>query len=229
MRLIVVRHFKTLINAWDQIMGWGDAPPVDGWEADLQYVDSMLWERHVHIDYIYSSYLERARQTAMFYARRRGIHLIRDSDRLNEINYGTLYRKEKKWVEDNIPEHKKDPDFVYPGGESFSQMQKRSVAFTLSIENVAGDKTVLLVVHAGVVRALVCHFLGLEYASNLRRKISHCYTGDFLVHEGRCCGYDELGKLSGFVKDGVVTIPWGDHPAHQADQHKLPPLAAGQE
>ena len=46
---------------------------------------------------------------------------------LNEVNYGSLYRKSKKWVAANVPEYKTDPDFVFPGGESFNQMQARSV------------------------------------------------------------------------------------------------------
>ena len=169
MRAIVVRHYKTLINASDLIMGWGDSPRVEDWEKDLAWVNKRLEELGIAIDRVYSSDLERARQTAMYYARQRGIHLIRDAAELKEINYGTLFKKSKKWVARNIPQYKTDPDFVFPKGESFRQMQERSVNFLLSRIPHHGDETVLVVVHAGVIRGLICHFLGLDYTANLKR------------------------------------------------------------
>ncbi len=84
---------------------------------------------------------------------------------LNEVNYGLLYRKSKKWVANNIPEHKIDPDFVYPDGESFRQMQQRSSDYPQFLAGTSPQKTILLVVHAGVIRGLVSQFLGLDYAA----------------------------------------------------------------
>jgi len=209
MRAIVVRHYKTLLNSAGQIMGWNDAPRDKDWFADVAFVDDRLRKHGVKLDAIYSSDLERARQTAMYYARSHGIHIVHDTPALNELDYGVLSRKSKKWVEKNIPEHKTDPDFVYPEGESFRQMQRRSVAFLAALAESRPHHTVLLVVHAGVIRGLVSHFLGLDYAQHLKRKISHRYIGEFLFVGDRCLRYDELGKLSGFVgEQGGVAIPW---------------------
>jgi alpha-ribazole phosphatase len=209
MRAIVVRHYKTLLNSSGQIMGWKDAPRDKDWLADVAYVDGRLRELGIKFDAIYSSDLERARQTAMYYGRSHGIHIVHDSAALNELDYGLLSRKSKKWVEKNIPEHKKDPDFVYPEGESFRQMQQRSVVFLAALAQLRPGDTILLVVHAGVIRGLVSHFLGLEYADQLKRKISHRYIGEFLFADKECVRYDELGKLSGFVREqGGVEIPW---------------------
>ena len=209
MRAIVVRHYKTLINASDQIMGWGDAPPAKGWEADLAYVDAVLKQRGLHFAAVYTSYLERARQTGMFYAKKRGIPIVYDTPALNEINYGSLFRKSKSWVEKTFPQHKTDPDFVYPDGESFKQMQARSVEFFETLSGKHQGDTILVVVHAGVIRGFVCRFLGLPYAENLKRKITHRYIGDFLFEGNQCVSYDELGKPSGFVRDGVLEVPHG--------------------
>ncbi len=230
MRLILVRHYKTLINASNQIMGWGDAPRVGNWEKDLAYVDKTLRDRGIHIDEVHSSYLERARRTAMYYAKGRGIHLIRDSEQLNEINYGpTLYKKSKAWVARHFPLHKKDPDFVYPDGESFRQMQARSVQCVNAMEGSRKEKCVLLVVHAGVIRGLICHFLGLSYAPNLARKICHRYLGDFHIENGVAVSYDELGKPSGFVNDGVINTPWNrEQPSPVFTEEKYArPVAGG--
>lgn len=207
MRVIVVRHYKTLLNASDQILGWGDAPRVKGWMADVAMVEGTLQKQAIKFDAIYSSALERARQTAMFYARQRGIPIVHDRAEFNEVNYGLLYRKSKKWVASNIPQHKKDPDFVYPDGESFRQMQQRSAGYLQSLAETYPPRTILLVVHAGVIRGLISYFLGLDYAAQLKRKISHRYIGDFTFDGPDVVRYDELGKPSGFVRDGVVKIP----------------------
>jgi len=209
MRVIVVRHYKTLLNASDRILGWGDAPRAKDWGADIAYVVGRLRELSITFDRIYSSNLERARQTAMHFARGYGILIVHDAEQLNEVNYGSLYRKSKQWVAKNIPQHKKDPDFVYPEGESFRQMQERSVRFLLLQNEICPDSTVLLVVHAGVIRGFVSHFLGLDYARHLKQKISHRYIGEFtLDREGACIRYDELGKKSGFVRSGTIRVPW---------------------
>ena len=113
----------------------------------------------------------------------------------------------KKWVAENYPQYKTDPDFVYPEGESFRQMQERSVNFIASLASSHSQETILFVVHAGVIRGLVCHFLGLNYAENLKRKISHRYIGDFVFEGAECSRYNEFGKPSGFVRDGVIAVP----------------------
>ena len=207
MRAIVVRHYKTTSNESEQILGWGDAPPAESWQDDLNKVDEILLSSHITIHHIYTSTLPRAINTGKFYADSYAIKDIYSSPALREINYGKLYNKKKKWVEKNIPEHKMNPDFVYPDGESFSQMQERSVAFIESLATKHPDETLLIVVHAGVIRGLVCHFLELDYASNLKRHMGHQYIGDFTIEDKTCVRYDELGKPSEFVREGIVKAP----------------------
>lgn len=204
MRVIVVRHYKTLNNAGGCIMGWGDSPRVRGWEGDLQAVNGILKKRGLKFDAIYSSSLKRARRTAQYYAAERGIKSLFHSAALNEVNYGNLLRKPKKWVKANVPEYKTDPDFVFHKGESFRQMQKRSVKFIISMSKRHRSETILVVVHAGVIRGLVSAFLELDFGANLKQKITHQYIGDFKIKKGRCVSYRELGKPSGFVTNGRV-------------------------
>jgi broad specificity phosphatase PhoE len=208
MRLIVVRHYKTLINKSGHIMGWGDSPRSDDWQVDVAFVDGVMQKNSLKFAAVYTSDLERSRQTGMYHAKKREIKVIYDQAELNEVNYGTLYKKSKKWVEKHIPKHKNDPDYVYPKGESFSQMQKRSVEFIESLWKKHKNDTVLLVVHAGVIRGMISYFLKLPFGKNLKRKVSHCYIGDFLFKHGECVRYDELGKPSGFVRDEVISLPY---------------------
>jgi alpha-ribazole phosphatase len=208
MRAIITRHYKTLINAAEEILGWGDSPRDHGWRADVEYVSEQLQKRRINFDAVYSSDLERARQTAMFHAECFGIDIIHDTAALREVNYGKLYKKKKKWVAEHYPQYKKDPDFVYPQGESFRQMQQRSVTFLSSLARKNPHQTLLIVAHAGVIRGLVSHCLGLDYEGNLKHKISHRYIGDFLFDGKACVRYDELGKPSGFVRDGIIETPF---------------------
>jgi broad specificity phosphatase PhoE len=208
MRAIVTRHYKTLINAAEEILGWGDSPPQRGWKADVVFVGSRLRKLGLNFDAIYSSDLERARQTAVFHARRLGIDLVQDTPALNEVNYGTFYKKKKKWVAAHCPQYKTDPDFIYPEGESFRQMQARSVHYLSQLAEEKPQQTILVVAHAGVIRGLISHFLGLNYAEHLKHKVSHRYIGDFQFEGRNCVRYDEQGKPSGFVTDAAIEIPF---------------------
>ncbi len=208
MRLILVRHFRTQSNEARRIMGWGDAPPAKNWEEDLHAVDQCLEQHHLVIDAIYSSDLGRARETARYFARRRGLAGVESHLAFNEVNYGDLFGLDKDSASTAYPQFKTDPDYVFPGGESFRQMQARCCARVLELAAGNRDRTLLLVAHAGVIRALVCHFLGLDLAEHLRRKVSHRYIGDFQFQDGRCLCYDELGQPSGFVRDGIIGVPW---------------------
>lgn len=207
MRAIVVRHYKTTSNETEHILGWGDAPPAASWQDDLNKVEAILLSSHINIDHIYTSTLPRAINTGNFYASSLSINDVDSSPALREVNYGELFNKKKKWVEKNLPQHKKDPDFVYPDGESFSQMQQRSVDYIETLSEKHPDKNLLIVVHAGVIRGLICHFLDLDYASNLKRHMGHQYIGDFTLEGKTCIRYDELGVPSEFVKKDVIQIP----------------------
>ena len=208
MRIILIRHFKTQTNSDGRILGWGDSPPCQDWRIDFDYVDALLTEQGVDFDAVYSSDLERSRQTAKLHARVLGMATVNSTAELNEVNYGKLQQKRKSWVGDNYPKHKKDPDMVYPGGESFRQMQQRSVRFLSALVKAHPKQSALVVAHAGVIRGVISHFLGLEYADNLERRIPFRYIGDFLFKGKHCVRYKELGRPSGFVRDRVIKIPF---------------------
>ena len=207
-------------------MGWGDAPPATDWENDLLHVDQVMRRLDINSDAYYSSALGRARRTAHFYAQRRGSKQYQAVPELNEVNYGKLYQRPKQWVAKNYREYKTDPDFVFPQGESFRQMQQRSVDFVLSLQKRHGNDTVMLVVHAGVIRGIISHFLDLDFASNLKRKVSHRYIGEFVIENNACVFYNELGKHSGFVRDGIIDVPF--YRKNAATSHTPPILAFGQ-
>jgi broad specificity phosphatase PhoE len=207
MRIILVRHYKTLFNVSGQIMGWGDSPKAENWLEDLLFVETVLTARGVLPDIVYSSALGRARHTGDYFAEKFELRTAHHRQQLNEINYGILTEKSKKWVTQHFPEHKTDADFVYPQGESFNSMQSRAVGFVDHLLESPQRGTTLCVVHAGVIRALVSHYLKLNFGAQLKRRISHRFIGVLDFDSSNCCTYEEWGEPSGFIVDGVVALP----------------------
>lgn len=213
MRLILVRHFKTVNNVDQRIIGWHDSPPALDWQEDLIQVARIFQECGLHFDQIYSSRLERASATAHWFASQTDVAAVRSVPELNEVHYGELSLTSKQWAIARCPQYKTDPDYVFPGGESFAEMRRRSADFVLSLEAEHDGQTLLVVAHAGVIRGLITRLLDLSYPPHLKRKISHRYIGDFLIAGQRCLRYDELGQPSGFILDGAIRIPFD--PSHR--------------
>jgi broad specificity phosphatase PhoE len=207
MRLILIRHCKTLFNVSGQIMGWGDSPHAEDWLEDVVFIENTLQKADFTPDIVYSSALGRARHTGDYFAAKLGQGSAHHHRELNEVNYGSLTEKPKKWVAAHYPLHKKDPDFIYPDGESFRQMQQRSGSFINELAQKHSSGNILCVVHAGVIRALVSHFLELDFGHQLKRRISHRYIGVLSFEEGVCRDYEELGKPSDFVIDEAIPAP----------------------
>ena len=92
-------------------------------------------------------------------------------------------------------------------------MQKRSIKFIDQQICENNQKCGLVVVHAGVIRGLICHYLGLPYSENLKRRIGHRYIGVLNVHDNGHVDYDELGEYSDFVVDNIISIPVSKHRA----------------
>ena len=208
MRVILVRHYQTQSNADGRIIGWLDSPPCTDWKDDIDFIDGRLREQGICFDAIYSSDLQRARKTARVYANSFDVAEITGKAELKEINYGELQTKTKTWAYEQYPEHKKNPDLVYPDGESFRQMQLRGVHCFSSLALSHSNDTILVVSHAGMIRGMVSHFLGLEYGPSLQHHVPFRYIGDFWFEGESCVRYSELGELSGFVEEGVIDMPF---------------------
>jgi len=131
MRAIVTRHYKTRYNEGDRIMGWFDSPRGRDWKSDIDFVDARLRKREIEFDRVYSSDLERSRQTALIHARNLGIGEVDETPELKEINYGKLEKMKKTWVSRFFPQHKKKPRPGLPERRKFSADAKTQRWFYL--------------------------------------------------------------------------------------------------
>jgi broad specificity phosphatase PhoE len=200
-RLILVRHYKTAFNVSGHIIGWGDSEPVEESGEDLRWIEEILAARRCRPHAVYSSALVRARRTARYFADTFALGDASAASQLNEINYGVLQSKSKRWVREHYPQYKTDVDFVFPQGESFRQMQRRSTEFLQSLLDRREHDVAMCVTHAGVIRAVVSRFLELDFSGQLQRRISHRYIGVLDFDDVGAVTYAEWGASTGFLED----------------------------
>jgi probable phosphomutase (TIGR03848 family) len=111
---------------------------------------------------IYSSPIERARETAAPIARARGL-AVRIDGELTELDIGqwtgiSLKRAHRKPEWEQIQRH--PSGFQFPGGESFTGMQTR-MALALARMVARHDGQIIIAVsHADPIKAAVAHALG---------------------------------------------------------------------
>ena len=159
-RLILVRHGRT---DWSDThyMGRQDVPLSDRGRADAQALADSLAANHGPIHRIWSSPLQRARQTAAPLAERCGL-AVTVVDDLAEMDYGELQGVAKAERRIHIrPDHVTVP---IPGGESLADVAARArrVGQRLAAE-VPDGHTVVVVGHYRVNQLLLGQLEGRAF------------------------------------------------------------------
>ena len=123
---------------------------------------------------IYSSPLERCRESAGVLAEAFGLPVQVD-DGLIELDFGDWTGKpfdelhaDPRWEPWNSRRTQTRP----PGGESLGEAQMRAVRTVESIRLRHEEQAVVLVTHSDVVKALACHWLGLNLDFYSRFEVS---------------------------------------------------------
>jgi broad specificity phosphatase PhoE len=135
-----------------------------------------------------ASPLTRARATARVLAEPIGLEVETDPD-LCEADFGMWEGKTLREVQALDPAgaeqwEKISGDFSFPGGESLERFcaRVRGVAERLTARP---SGVVLAVTHGGVIRALLCHFLGLGVEHFRRFHVPYASLTTLTVFEGR--------------------------------------------
>jgi len=114
------------------------------------------------VDAIYSSPLERAKETAAPIAKVRGLRTQVDRG-LFECDFGEWTGAELKKLM-KLPEwgtvQRAPSTFRFPGGESFTEMQTRMVTTLDKLRLAHPGGTIVCVSHADTIKAAVAHALG---------------------------------------------------------------------
>jgi len=123
--------------------------------------------RPIPLDAIYSSPLERARETAEPAARAAGKPILED-ERLQEVDFGELTGKpftELRGLAIWQDVHHTPSMVRYPGGESLTEAQERAVRMMEEILAGEGTGIVALFTHADTIRLTLAHFLQMPLAA----------------------------------------------------------------
>ncbi len=147
----------------------------------------------VHIATVWSSPIARARDLATSVARRLGVPMHVDA-RLSEIDFGVWeglpYAEIERRDRARFLRWQAAWEFLpAPGGESLHQLQDRVEGWYGGRQHELDGANILVMSHAGVIRALRAHVLGTLFEDELRSDVPH------LVPECLDAGRVALGSL----------------------------------
>lgn len=164
--LVLVRHGQTDWNIQGRYQGQADVPLNNTGLAQARELAQTLTGEH--FDAIYSSDLQRARQTAEALGQALGLPVQIDR-RLREINQGDwegrIFTDIKALFAQQIAAREKDPLGVRPpGGESVGEVAERIAAATQDIVHAHPNGRVLIVSHGLSIATLIARARGLSLA-----------------------------------------------------------------
>lgn len=165
MRMIIVRHGESEWNRIHRYQGQLDAPLS---ELGLRQAEALAERlRHEQLDAIYTSPLQRAALTAEEIARFHPAVPMYQEPALLEIHHGEWQGKYAHEVvaqyADGLREWREHPTrSQMPGGESFSNVLKRTLDFKERICAAHAARTVLVSTHDVIVKILVADALGMN-------------------------------------------------------------------
>jgi probable phosphomutase (TIGR03848 family) len=163
MRLLLLLRHAVTDHTGARLSGW--TPGLHLSEEGRQQAKDLA-ERlgPVPLDALYASPLERCRETAAAIADAKGL-AVETLEEVGEVRYGD-------WTGRTLKELAKEPLWKvvqatpsaarFPGGESLYQMQARAVQAIERLRPVHPEQTVAVCSHADVIKALVCHYLGMH-------------------------------------------------------------------
>jgi broad specificity phosphatase PhoE len=122
------------------------------------------------IDAVHASPIERAQETAIAVARRRGLE-VTTVEALNEVDFGRWcgrrfaeLSEDPRWGEWNVRRSK----VRAPEGETMSQVQQRAWEHVMDVGRSMAGQIVAMVTHCDVIRAVIAAILGLSLDHILR-------------------------------------------------------------
>ncbi len=182
--LVLLRHATTAATG-TRLGGWKPGVHLDaGGRAQAEAAARRL--ARLPVTAVYSSPLERTRETAAVVARSHGLRVRVDRD-LGEVEYGdwtdrplSRLRRLSAWrVVQRTPSR-----MAFPGGGTIRGAQARAVDATERLAAAHPGGTLVLVSHADVIKAVVAHHLGMGLDLFQRLVVSPASSTVLLLPDG---------------------------------------------
>ena len=162
--IILVRHGETEWNASEIFRGRADVGLNETGQKQAGALGAYLSQEK--IEFIYSSPLKRAVDTAEAIARYQALE-VNTIENLIDFHFGDWQGLSLRDVSERYPELYRDwkdtPEQVrIPGGESLADVRNRALPFVEDAIMRCGEGRVVFVSHRIVNKVLVCALLGME-------------------------------------------------------------------
>ncbi|MBQ0042706.1 MAG: histidine phosphatase family protein [Lachnospiraceae bacterium] len=160
MKLYIIRHGETDWNKEKRLQGQSDIPLNDYGRELARITGKAL--KDVHFDYVFSSPLSRAYETAELLTEGRGIE-IKTDERIKEICFGEDEGIPAFERRETFPLFFEDPENYEPakGGESYVELCKRTRDFIeeviIPLSKQQPNATVLISGHGAMNRSLMIY------------------------------------------------------------------------
>ena len=169
-KLILLRHGQSQWNLENKFTGWKNVPLTEKGEMEAKKAGELIKKNKIHIDFIFSSVLERANKTAEIAIKEANLqNLINNNELimtkhedLNERDYGDLVGLNKeetanKFGKEQVHIWRRSYDTPPPNGESLKDVVERvSPYFKKKIKPLLDQNTnILIVAHGNSLRAMM--------------------------------------------------------------------------
>ncbi len=198
--ILLARHGESDWNSSQRWQGLADRPLTDLGRQQAAELAARLEE--TELDAVYSSDLQRARETAEIVARSKGldVHAIPD---LREVDVGSWSGLTRADAEAQFPEGYArwlQGGEGWEDGETYEEMSERVVAAVQRIAALHDGGRVLVVAHGGSIRAVHASALGLDVHSyrRIQRVEPNATLSAVCVEDGRItelCRTDDLDQF----------------------------------
>jgi len=175
-KIYLIRHGETEYNSARRFQGSMDIPLNEKGIAQSKALAEYL--KDVCFDAVYASDLSRAIQTAQPLAMQHGLDIIIKPD-LREISYGDwegmlIADIAEKYPSEMALWRESTDKLQIPGGERFKAAAVRSMtALTETAQENIG-KTIAIITHGGIVRALISEILGCSFHATWNIRQDNC-------------------------------------------------------
>ena len=197
-KLLFLRHGDIGEQYQDRYIGSTDVSMSPLGHQQVRAVRSLL--RKEKTCNCISSPMRRCRETAAVVMETADMDFIVDPD-LREIDFGrwegmTFNEIQKAFPGEMDRWAELKADFAFPGGEKIADFRSRITSAARRLEAHAAD-TIVVCTHGGVIRFLICHFLGLRARQYILFKVQHASltTIELFNESGILAGLNETGQV----------------------------------
>ena len=169
-KLILLRHGQSQWNLENKFTGWKNVPLTEKGEMEAKKAGELIKKNKIHIDFIFSSVLERANKTAEIAIKEANLQNLINNNKLiltkhedlNERDYGDLVGLNKeetanKFGKEQVHIWRRSYDTPPPNGESLKDVVERvSPYFKKNIKPLLDqNNNILIAAHGNSLRAMM--------------------------------------------------------------------------